>query len=105
MNLIVNACDAVKTKQRQNSKALGLVDISCLESQNHIVVTVKDNGCGMNEQTKNKLFEPFYTTKGVGEGTGLGLAISFGIISAHDGTIEVSSIEGEGTTIKVYLPC
>ena len=58
----------------------------------------------MDETTRNRLFEPFYTTKDVGEGTGLGLSISYGIIEQHNGKIEVFSALGEGTEFLIYLP-
>ncbi len=105
MNLIVNACDAISQKQREhNSTALGKININSRQFEGQIEVTISDDGAGMSEQTKKKLFEPFYTTKGVGEGTGLGMAISFGIIEEHNGSIEVESSENEGTVICVRLP-
>jgi two-component system NtrC family sensor kinase len=58
----------------------------------------------MNEETMEKLFIPFFTTKDVGEGTGLGLAVVHGIITAHDGTIRVSSKIGKGTRFEIRLP-
>ncbi|MFT4927159.1 MAG: signal transduction histidine kinase, partial [Phenylobacterium sp.] len=105
MNLIVNACDAIRDKQRTNgSRARGIVTISCRQLDQHIEITVKDNGCGMSEETKNKLFEPFYTTKDVGEGTGLGLSISFGIIQKHQGQLSAESKLGIGSVFSVLLP-
>lgn len=105
MNLIVNSCHAIEQKQREDSQAQrGRIHIKCQQNDNEIVVLVADNGCGMTEETKNKLFEPFYTTKAVGEGTGLGMAISFGIINEHKGHMEVHSTLGQGTQITVHLP-
>jgi two-component system NtrC family sensor kinase len=112
MNLIVNACDAITDKQRQqhsvqnqqHSKQRGKITIGCRQVGTMVEISLQDNGSGMSEETKNKLFEPFYTTKGVGEGTGLGMAISFGIIEEHGGTIAVQSTEGDGSVITVKLP-
>jgi ABC-type amino acid transport substrate-binding protein/nitrogen-specific signal transduction histidine kinase len=105
MNLIVNACDAITDKQRkQHSKQRGKITIGCRQTGSMVEISLTDNGSGMSEETKNKLFEPFYTTKGVGEGTGLGMAISFGIIEEHGGTISVQSTEGAGSVITVKLP-
>jgi two-component system NtrC family sensor kinase len=58
----------------------------------------------MPEEVKNRIFEPFYTTKDVGKGTGLGLSISWEIVQRHNGEIEVTSAPGEGTTFRVTLP-
>jgi two-component system, NtrC family, sensor kinase len=67
-------------------------------------VSVADNGVGMSEATKAKIFQPFFTTKPTGQGTGLGLSLAYDIIKGHGGTIEVESVEGEGTTFVVKLP-
>ena len=58
----------------------------------------------MDEETRSQIFEPFYTTKGVGEGTGLGLSIVYGIVEEHGGDIDVTSRPGEGTRMMVTLP-
>ncbi|TAF80463.1 MAG: histidine kinase [Runella slithyformis] len=82
------------------------VTISTHQSENQIVIKIKDNGIGMNEATKAKIFQPFFTTKPTGQGTGLGLSLAYDIITkGHGGTIEVESEEGQGTTFIVKLPC
>ena len=105
LNLIINAGDAIKEKQsRHPSAQLGNINIRCYREKKDIVVSIADDGCGMNEETKHKLFEPFYTTKGVGKGTGLGMSVSFGIIRKHGGSFEVKSTLGVGSTITIRLP-
>ncbi len=111
MNLAANARDAmpeggvlqIKTRNESltASRATSLAD---LPPGDYVVVSVIDDGTGMNEETLAKVFEPFFTTKAPGKGTGLGLASSYGIVRQSGGAIVAESILGEGTTFEVYLP-
>ncbi len=71
---------------------------------NFLKLVISDTGQGMDSNTVKHIFEPFYTSKPIGEGTGLGLSIVYGIIKSHDGFIKVYSKQGEGSTFKIYLP-
>lgn len=70
----------------------------------HLCLTVADTGEGITPEVKERMFDPFFTTREVGEGTGLGLSMVFGIVQEHDGLIEVDSIQGEGSTFRIYFP-
>ena len=73
-----------------------------LDAGRHVVLTVEDDGPGMDPETRGRIFEPFYSTKA--HGRGLGLAATFGIVRGHRGHIEVESRAGEGTRFEIYLP-
>lgn len=103
-NLIVNACHAIEEKQNTTRcRERGLIRISNTVSDGWIDLAIEDNGCGMTEETLNKLFQPFFTTKGSERGTGLGLGICRSIVTEHGGTIEAESVYGKGTTFHVRL--
>ena len=95
VNLIVNAVDAMPQG--------GELSICCERKLSRLRLRFTDTGAGMKEEVRERVFEPFYTTKGV-QGTGLGLAVSYGIIERHDGSISVESRLGAGTTFFIDLP-
>lgn len=82
----------------------GNIFISTSHSNGQIKVEISDTGVGISEENLSKVFDPFFTTKDVGAGTGLGLSICYGIINQHNGTIEITSTVGKGTTVTVKLP-
>lgn len=100
LNLINNAFYAVKDMQGK-----GQVMVSTRKTANEIEIQVKDNGTGIPEHVKAKIFQPFFTTKPTGQGTGLGLSLAYDIITkGHSGTLEVETKEGAGTTFIIKLP-
>jgi len=96
MNLAVNARDAMP--------AGGSLSVTTREQGDQLALVVSDTGEGMTDSVKSHIFEPFFTTKAPGKGTGLGLSTVFGIVHEANGTIEVDSRKGEGTTIEIRLP-
>ena len=101
INLLINAAQAVDKVNSWIKLKVALDD----SSQNDLVIDVSDNGCGIEEKTKNHIFDPFFTTKSPSEGTGLGLTLCHNSIKESGGRIEVVSIAGKGSTFKVILPC
>ena len=105
MNLIVNANHAIGEKiKNKDLDRIGTITITSKVQNDNIVIAIKDNGTGIDELTQKRIFEPFYTTKDVGEGTGLGLSISYGIIQEHQGTLSLTSTLGIGSEFTITLP-
>jgi PAS domain S-box-containing protein len=105
INLITNARDAMEAKREQGSSASGnILTVRSFPESDRVVVTVGDTGTGIPHELRQRIFEPFFTTKEVGRGTGLGLSISYGIVRDYEGTIEVETTQGAGTTFKLSFP-
>lgn len=100
INLATNARDAIES----NGKGKGMIAISTRSANGFVEVEFKDDGCGMNERTKAKAFNPFFTTKEVGRGMGLGLSLSYGIVSKLNGSIVVESELGKGAAFLIRIP-
>ncbi len=112
MNLATNAAYAMRTRGGVLRVELGREELDDERARNigdlpagaYVVLSVTDEGEGMDAATRGRVFEPFFTTKRPGEGTGLGLSVVHGIVHSHHGGIEVKSAPGEGTTFRAYFP-
>ena len=105
-NILKNAAQAISTAAKKYSADVKpKITLRLYEIDNNIYIDIEDNGMGMQEETRKRIFEPFYTTKTVGVGTGLGLSVSYFIIKEnHKGTIQVNSIPGKGSSFTISLP-
>ncbi len=120
LNLINNAFYAVSEKlkvetSKANSRPSGsekagseyepkVIITTSLTANNQLLIAVKDNGLGIPDAIKDKIFQPFFTTKPTGQGTGLGLSLSYDIVKAHDGKLKVETYENQGSTFIIQLP-
>jgi CheY-like chemotaxis protein/two-component sensor histidine kinase len=105
-NLVLNAVDALPNGGRITLRTRVLAaepDTNGNPSLERVVVEVSDNGIGMDEETRRRCLEPFFSTKGK-RGTGLGLAMVYGVMERHDGSIEIDSEKGKGTTFRLTFP-
>jgi len=114
LNLFNNAFYAVNEKAKLLANSYQpIVSVTTKKSENHVIITVSDNGNGIPQKIIDKIFQPFFTTKPTGQGTGLGLSLSYDIIKAHGGELKVGTKEnearpdgpaGRGTTFIITLP-
>ena len=99
MNIINNAIQAIPDERED-----GEISLYTEETPTDIVIRIKDNGVGIPDDVRNRIWEPFFTTKAVGVGTGLGMSISYSIIEKHHGKIELESEVGKGTEFIITVP-
>ncbi len=116
INLVVNARDAIRANEDGTSKYIELrtrveavsensiMEMSPDQEGNYVLLTIRDTGIGMTQDTLDHMFEPFYTTKEEGKGTGLGLAMVYGIVRQNKGFITAESAPGSGTEFRIYWP-
>ncbi len=112
MNLCSNAADAMEKTCGVIEVSLGKVSVKevvavpgqGLSPGSYVKLSVKDTGHGMSPEVVARIYDPYFTTKGVGRGTGLGLAVAHGVVKSHGGSIACTSVPGEATTFDVYLP-
>jgi PAS domain S-box-containing protein len=109
-NLCVNARDAIASVGKITIETTNAVfdDSYCAEHDGYfageyVMLAVSDDGCGMNKDQLDQIFEPFYSSKAIGQGTGLGLSTVYGVVKQNKGFINVNSEQGKGTTFKIYL--
>jgi signal transduction histidine kinase len=107
LNMINNAFYAVNEPSKGSKPLEGYKPIVTISTKNlgdRIEIAVSDNGPGIPDAIKDKIFQPFFTTKPTGRGTGLGLSLAYDIVKAHGGELKVESKEGEGTEFRILLP-
>jgi PAS domain S-box-containing protein len=113
MNLATNAYHAMEDAGGKLQVSLKQIELAsepdpsvfqALTAGKYALLTVTDNGIGIEKAISGKIFDPYFTTKGVGKGTGLGLSVVHGIVKAYKGDIRIHSAPGKGTTVRVYLP-
>lgn len=96
VNLLTNAAQAIEKK--------GVVRVETRATPHEVTISVADSGLGMSPETLGRLFQPFFTTKPIGQGMGLGLSVAHGIVKSHGGRLEVQSAPGQGSRFTVHLP-
>lgn len=100
LNLLINACHAIQATDRRD----GLIQIKTWNEKDWIVASITDNGSGIPEEIRHRIFDQFFTTKEVGEGTGMGLSIVKHVVEKHGGSLRLKSEVGAGTTFTIRLP-
>jgi signal transduction histidine kinase len=103
MNILNNGIQAIAQKKQIASEEFITIS-TCDTPDGFMKISIKDTGMGMTEEVRHRIYEPFFTTKEVGEGTGLGMSIVFKIIAEHNGKIEINSQPGKGAEFIITLP-
>ena len=103
LNLLLNSIDAITERKAQDSELDGILIVRSFKKKDTICIEVEDNGAGIPDELKNKLYDPFFTSKKAGQGTGLGLYVSFNIIKEHQGKMYFESEAGKGTKFIIEL--
>ena len=96
VSLLLNACQAIRST--------GTIELATEVADGNVLISVRDSGVGISPENLQRVFEPGYTTKGVGVGTGLGLSICYQVMQDHQGQIRIESEVGKGTTVTCILP-
>lgn len=105
MNLMSNALDAIDERKQQEADLQAKMTISTHILNDQVVeIRIGDNGIGMDEEVKQRIFEPFYTTKDVGKGTGLGLSIVYKILQNHKAKLQLESEPKKGSIFRLHIP-
>lgn len=105
LNMIVNAAHAIEGKIKNTDATKGVITVHTKYKEDYIHVDIQDDGTGIPEKSRDKIFDPFYTTKGIGKGTGQGLAISHSIVvEKHAGKLDFTTENDVGTTFHIRLP-
>jgi signal transduction histidine kinase len=105
-NLITNARDAIYQKKEAGlPTGEDVITVRTYRDKDRVAIAVSDTGIGISRDIRDKIFEPFYTTKEVGKGMGLGLYITYGIVRSYGGEIKIISKDGKGSTFKLTFPC
>jgi two-component system NtrC family sensor kinase len=106
LNMIVNAAQAIhEDHDRRGDNTLGTITITTRRGSDDFVITITDDGPGMNDTVSRRVFDPFFTTKDVGKGTGQGLSLAHAVIvTKHQGRIQLDTAPGHGATFTLHLP-
>ena len=105
VNLILNSLDAILERKENEPELIGQIEVDMNRKSEKVCIHLKDNGIGIPNEIQNKIYDPFFTSKKVGQGTGLGLSVSLNLIKEHGGRIFFNTSEGHGTEFIMELPC